>query len=86
MRQSICWDCRKASGLCDWTDHWKHMPIPGWQAEKTFLRCKGELTESYLVIECPEFDRDAYNGGKDRKEDYEERLRRMQTLKAKEQL
>ena len=55
-----CWDCAKACGGCSWSDHWEHSPVPGWVAERTELRINnGLFSESFVVIECPEFEPDA---------------------------
>ena len=65
---SICWDCANACGECSWSDHWKHEPVNGWNAIRNDLKTKeGDTTESYIVIECPEFIRDAYGYGAERK-------------------
>lgn len=55
-KKTICWTCANACGGCSWSDHWKHRPVPGWKAEKALLRVnRGEMVESYSVIECPEY-------------------------------
>lgn len=58
MRPTLCWDCAKATGGCDWSS--SQQPIVGWEAIKTHK--KNEF-DSYLVYSCPEFERDACNGG-----------------------
>lgn len=61
-RQTLCWDCAKACGLCPWSDHWEHRPVRGWIAEKTDLRINnGRRCESYLVLQCPMFEPDEKN-------------------------
>ena len=63
-RQTPCWDCAKATGGCSWSDHWEHSPVPGWNAIETRLKWNYEANDcSFIVIECPEFERDASNGG-----------------------
>ena len=57
-RYTICWDCKRAIGECRWSSSLK--PVKGWTAEKTKSKCGGD---SYVVIDCPEFIRDAYNMG-----------------------
>lgn len=57
-QNSICWDCAKACGDCSWSDHNEHKPIKGWNAVKTTIKGdKGLTVDSYLVIECPEFEK-----------------------------
>lgn len=60
-RMTLCWDCKNAVLGCDWSR--KGAPIEGWKAVETTLKCKGLDTPSFHVIECPEFVRDAKNGG-----------------------
>lgn len=41
-----------------------HPPVPGWDAIETTLKVgKSEMVQSYVVLECPEFVRDASHGG-----------------------
>jgi len=54
---TICWDCAKAIGGCSWSNSLK--PVKGWTAVKV----KKTETESFRVIKCPEFERDALNFG-----------------------
>lgn len=62
--QTICWNCANACGGCSWSDHWVHEPIEGWTAVRRDITNKfGENVESYIVFDCPEFIRDAYDGG-----------------------
>lgn len=67
--RTICWNCSKACGGCDWSGC-DHMPITGWKAEKTQIKLHCEssrkniiYTDSYVVLECPLFDRDATEYG-----------------------
>lgn len=65
--QTLCWDCAKACGGCSWSDHWLHKPVEGWKADRNDIRTKaGYEIESYIVMECPEFIRDAKGGGQER--------------------
>lgn len=75
-KASICFDCGKACGRCSWSryDDEKHRPafepVPGWVAEKVMLKLnsghgKAHVTETYRVIECPEFEPEG-----ERKSDY----------------
>ena len=62
FNQTLCWECAKATGRCSWSDEF--IPVEGWNAKPTKKRVYGGGEfESYLVIECPEFERDAYNNG-----------------------
>ena len=66
-KRTICWDCEKACGDCSWTDYNEQKPVKGWTAIRNDLKHKdGTGVESYLVTDCPEFVRDAYNGGQQR--------------------
>lgn len=58
LQQTLCWDCRRATGGCPWSDHLR--PIKGWTAVPTK---KGTPFASYIVLECPGFIRDAYSSG-----------------------
>ena len=53
-KETICWDCKKASGLCSWSH--RLIPVKGWTAEKS-KRKTYEGQEIYCVIACPEFER-----------------------------
>ena len=61
MKPTICWTCEKACGLCSWSDHWKHEPVPGWDATETNLKIYNretgtmEYSTSYIVHACPEY-------------------------------
>lgn len=72
IEKTICWDCAKARGECSWSVDL--VPVEGWTALPT-IRKPGTKDEmrSYLVIDCPEFKRDAWNGGATRLEEHEER-------------
>lgn len=50
--KTICWKCANAcNGGCSWSRSGK--PVSGWTADKN------EETESYTVVECPQFISDA---------------------------
>ena len=54
---TICWNCKKASGRCSWSREFK--PVEGWRAIPTKVREQGKKDKfipSYDVYECPEFD------------------------------
>lgn len=69
---TLCWDCARAIGprekRCSWSNDFK--PVKGWDADFTVVHAgnAGETT-SYLVRSCPEFVRDAWDGGARRKEE-----------------
>ena len=71
-----CWDCAKAANNgCSWSDHLE--PVEGWVAVPTVKsQFRGDPLHSFLVMDCPEFERDAWNGGTLRQEQYEEFKRR----------
>lgn len=60
---TLCWDCKFATGGCPWVDKWQ--PVPGWEATKTKVFSysnydkKGKpnhsFYESYIVTICPIF-------------------------------
>lgn len=69
---SLCWDCANATlpHKCPWVGD--GTPIDGWWARKTKLKFKGgdgsggsyvRMVDSYNVIVCPLFERDAWRGG-----------------------
>lgn len=61
---TLCWDCARACGDCSWSNHHQHKPVPGWKAEEVH-RNYYDRAESltYNILECPEFVRDAWQGG-----------------------
>lgn len=59
-RQTICWSCRKSSGLCSWSHEFK--PVEGWTAKKTKISAQAKKGDerkisSYKVIKCPRYER-----------------------------
>lgn len=67
IKHTLCWDCARACGGCSWSNHWEHRPVAGWTAVETRVRMNNnEYEPSYIVIACPEFDRDGINGGVNR--------------------
>lgn len=54
-KSTLCWDCKNAVGWCSWSREFE--PVNGWDAEY-----KPNL-DSYLVNDCPEFERDACCSG-----------------------
>ncbi len=57
---TLCWDCKKATGGCSWSN--KLRPVKGWTAQEVKPTSSKPYT-TYLVEQCPEFKRDAYNSG-----------------------
>ena len=56
---TICWDCEKQCGKCDWSREFK--PVEGWKAIPTKIVTRGRkyndgMIDSYNVYECPEFE------------------------------
>ena len=76
MEMTICWDCANAANNgCSWSKHL--VPVDGWTAVPTVKKqFKGEKMHTFLVIRCPAFERDAWNGGAMRPKEYEERMSR----------
>ncbi len=57
---SLCFDCYNATGGCSWSKFL--IPVKGWVAEKT----SDEYGGCYRVDSCPQFARDAFEGGQTR--------------------
>ena len=72
-KPNICFDYKNACGKCSWsaadpdTGKLKYEPVPGWTAEKSFLKVGKENIETYHITACPQFEPD-----EPRKEDYRE--------------
>lgn len=56
-KSTLCWDCRNACGDCKWSKYL--IPVKGWKATPIY----NKRQTSYVVMECPEFIRDAQGGG-----------------------
>ena len=54
--QQKCWKCKKAIGGCSWAD--SGTPVKNWVAEKTVIVESQGNIESYMIISCPEFEKD----------------------------
>ena len=55
-----CCNCKKFAGGCSWSR--KFEPVEGWTAVPTMINHGGNngkprLTESYMIIKCPEFEK-----------------------------
>ena len=60
--QSICWDCANACCGCSWSRGF--VPVDGWKAiQKKIKLSGGKTTPTYIVCECPRFQRDAIGYG-----------------------
>ena len=59
---SLCWDCENCTkpNVCSWVRDFT--PVDGWRAKKTRLGGAYPM-DSYLVIECPLFNRSSYGAG-----------------------
>lgn len=57
-KDTLCWTCKKATGGgdCPWANHFK--PVDGWDATPTYIKTVGKVEPSYIVNECPLFERD----------------------------
>ena len=61
---SLCWDCANACGDCSWSRHYDKKAVKGWTVREKLVTVDGDIVdESYCVIKCPEFIRDAMKGG-----------------------
>lgn len=59
---TLCWDCGRATDdICPWVD--AGMPVPGWWASPSKIKTCGVYSDSYRVIKCPMFVRDADKAG-----------------------
>lgn len=63
---TLCWDCANACCGCTWSQSLR--PVKGWKA----IQVHNNAFTSYIVQECPEFKRDAYQGGVKRMKKKEE--------------
>lgn len=56
MKETICWDCQRATGFCAWSHDFK--VVKGWKAIPTKVQRQTapyDEIDSYLVLECPLF-------------------------------
>ena len=59
---TLCWSCSKAIGGCNWSKSFK--AVKGWRIIPTQKTAYGGVGyKSCVVLECPEFVRDAYKDG-----------------------
>ena len=56
---TLCWDCKNSTNNgCEWSRSLK--PVEGWNAVPSAILVGGandKYTDSYLVLECPKFER-----------------------------
>ena len=57
---SLCWDCARATGKCRWSASLQ--PVKGWTV-KTIKASGAKPYDTYVVLACPLFERDAVGGG-----------------------
>lgn len=62
---TLCWDCANACTRgCSWADTFT--PVGGWIAARHDLHVMSggvdRPYESYIVLQCPDFERDAWMG------------------------
>lgn len=54
MKETLCWNCKKTCGGCSWTRSFA--PVENWKAIRTKLKIQDERIDSFVVLECPEFE------------------------------
>ncbi len=52
--ETLCWKCCKTCGGCSWTKSF--IPVKGWKAKPTKVNQVTGVDDSYMVIDCPEFE------------------------------
>ena len=72
-KHTLCWDCANSNPNpetgkgCKWSVYNK--PVDGWEATETVIISRPDRTAgesrmpSFIVVGCPEFDRDSFDGG-----------------------
>lgn len=54
-----CWTCTKpGKSLCAWDASKATVPVEGWTAIPTTVRIDERVEPSYLVLECPLYEKD----------------------------
>lgn len=57
--ETLCWSCTKPGKcLCLWDASKAMAPVEGWKAIPTKVRIQGCEVPSYLVIDCPLYEKD----------------------------
>ena len=77
---TLCDYCANACGGCRWSRKGVQRPVPGWDAVRRDI-CLTEnrpspMTESYIVIRCPEFQTECHREAEYRRVDWENVRRR----------
>ena len=54
-RMQPCCTCKKFAGGCAWSARFE--PVKGWDAVPTRINQGGVMSDSYMIINCPEYDR-----------------------------
>ena len=66
---TICWDCANSTnGGCCWSREF--IPVDGWEAIPDRIKInanRADYEDTWCVVKCPEFVRDAYDFGLRRK-------------------
>lgn len=60
---TLCEICANACGHCDWSKKNVQKPVEGWDAIRNDIMPHGKgsgLIESYVVLDCPEYQPDEY--------------------------
>jgi hypothetical protein len=62
---TLCELCAKACGGCSWSKYGVQQPVEGWTAIRCDQICSGgefaREVESYVVVDCPEFELEEKN-------------------------
>lgn len=60
MKETLCWTCQHAAGpdRCSWSRAF--IPVEGWNARRSDLRCDNRMIESYFVQKCPQYRADTW--------------------------
>lgn len=54
--KTICWECKKALGKCNWSKNFQ--PVEGWEIIPTQIQVQnGLMQDSCIVLSCPLFER-----------------------------
>lgn len=53
--RTLCELCGNACGGCRWSKAGVQQPVTGWEALRRDIKMEGEMVESYVVLDCPEY-------------------------------
>ena len=68
-RPTLCWSCARFCGRCNWSARFE--PVAGWKAEMGSLaRQYGGTLKTYMVLQCPLYERDSEEDGNKRAESH----------------